>query len=892
MKTQFLRGPFLVLVAIMGALAATLVSLFDLPVLDIAGPPLFGALTAMFILAIYAAERRRRELERALSSERGRARQNALLGQIVGELRSSFDETSILEAAVEGLGRVIDASRVVVYRLGAGGTYRLRAQFAAPGADPLDGSATLPSVLVEDTALAERLGSGDIASTLDPDLGALAQRLGVRALVTVPIGRNDPTDLVLATHYLGSGRPGEEETRFVQRFGAQLAGVLHQAELQRIEARAVEVRSGLLRVASALGSARESRTVLELTTSVGAPLIGARASAVFSAEDDGRDWKLAMDQGISGRLPERSLETLTDCLERVLRDRVPIQVDESALVGRSTSPSWHAVLVVPLFYGREILGVFLLERAEPLPWRSEELEDARVLAELSASALKSAELFEALASSEARYAELYDSAPNLYQIVDRGGVIEDCNLTQSVTLGTSKSDLKGKTFENWLCHESLTAWRRLLGDVFERGPIRNASLELRTRLGERIPVLVDASAIVDRDGPPSSARMVLRDVSEVKRLQDQLRQSQKLEVIGALAGGVAHDFNNLLGGILGYASLLRNNLREAPTALRYVETIERSAVRGAELISRLLAVSRRRPASREPVELNSLVEETLELLSHTFHKKVRFETRLDPRLRPLMADASQLQQIVLNLCVNARDAMPEGGMLRVSTRLDEREDRVVLSVSDSGVGMEPAILERLFEPFFSTKGEAGTGLGLSVVYGIVKSLGGDVRVQSVPGRGATFDISLPCQWCEETASDRRRHEVLHGHGELILIVDDEEVLRDLGKDILESHGYRVTAVANGSLAIDFLREAREPVALVILDVVMPGLGGSETYRRLRSLDSRVPVLLSSGLSGEDSIQEILAEERTGFIPKPYGISELTQAVASVLSKGGRPVIVH
>lgn len=658
---------------------------------------------------------------------------------------------------------------------------------------------------------------------------------------------------------------------------------IRQAELHLRQARAVDLRSGLLRVAHALWAARESRTVLELATSVGAPLVGARASGIFVAKDDPRDWRLTMEHGLSGRFSERTLEAMTGYLELALRERAPVHVDEGALGEGAPLSSWRGVVLVPLFYGRELLGVFLFEREDQGSWPPEEVENARVIAELTASALKSAQLFEALSSSEARYVELYDNAPDLYQTVDREGIIEDCNLTQSLALGLSRSELEGKKFETWLCSESVGEWRRLLRDVFEKGYIRDVSLELRTREGQPLPVLVNASLIVDSDGAPSSARIVLRDVSEVRRLQDQLRHSQKLEVIGALVGGVAHDFNNVLGGILGYASLLRAHLRDVPTALRYVETIERSAVRGAELTSRLLAVSRRRPARREPVELNSLVEETLELLSHTFHKNVRFETRLDLRLRSLMADASQLQQIVLNLCVNARDAMAEGGTLRVSTRLDDREDRVTLSVADDGVGMEPSIIARLFEPFFSTKGEGGTGLGLSVVYGIVKSLGGDVRVQSAPGRGATFDISLPCEWCDETGAAAGRNEPLHGRGELILIVDDEQVLRELGKEILESHGYRVETVANGVSAVDFVRDSGEPVSLVILDLVMPGLDGGETYRRLRGVDSGLPVLLSSGLSGEENVQEILAEERTGFIPKPYGISELTQAVAAAIS---------
>jgi CheY-like chemotaxis protein/two-component sensor histidine kinase len=332
-------------------------------------------------------------------------------------------------------------------------------------------------------------------------------------------------------------------------------------------------------------------------------------------------------------------------------------------------------------------------------------------------------------------------------------------------------------------------------------------------------------------------------------------------------------------------------LKDRPVAAKYVETIERSAVRGAELTGRLLAASRKAPARRDPVNLNVVVEETMDLLAHSFHKRVRIEKRLDPGVRSMMADASQLQQIVLNLCVNARDAMPEGGLLRVSTRVLEPGEKVQLSVEDTGVGMDAKTLARLFEPFFSTKGESGTGLGLSVVYGIVKALGGDVGVKSSPGRGARFDVVLPCHWIDVSLPERNMEEPSVGHGEWILLVDDEKVLRDLGKDILENQGYRVATVSSGEEALDYFRRSEHPVDLVILDVVMPGMGGNETYRRLRDFDREVPVLLSSGLTAEESVADVLEEGASGFIPKPYGISDLTRAVSAALRRGN-PTLVH
>ena len=450
--------------------------------------------------------------------------------------------------------------------------------------------------------------------------------------------------------------------------------------------------------------------------------------------------------------------------------------------------------------------------------------------------------------------------------------------------GSRKSDVLGAGLHELLTTDCLPQWRKLERELVQHGVVRDVSLSLRARSGDEIEVL--ASGFVAAGGGTSSSapprHLVFRDVSEVAKLEHQVRQSQKLEVTGSLAGGMAHDLNNVLGGILGYASLLRNHLEGRHEAVKYVETIERSAIRGAELTGRLLAASRKRPARREAVSLNLIVDETLELLAHTVDRRIRIEKSLDPGVHAMIADPSELQQIVLNLCVNARDAMRDGGVLRVETGLEPSGERVRLTVTDTGVGMDTKTIERLFEPFFSTKGERGTGIGLAVVYGVVKALGGDIRVQSSPGRGARFDVFLPCQWAEESIPESVSEVASRGEGELILIVDDEKILRDLGKEILEASGYRVETVANGEEAVEFVRNSRERVALVILDLVMPGIDGGETLRRLRRHDAGVPVLLSTGLSAEESVGDLLTESGTGFIGKPYGMGELTRAVGSAL----------
>jgi PAS domain S-box-containing protein len=828
-----------------------------------------------------------------LRAARDQAQQNALLVQLAEELRS-LDGENVWETVCAFLARALDASRVAAYEKAQRGAYRLRTQYLAEGISPLDEATGLPATMVEDRELALRIASADLMVEEDPELRTLVGKVPPRSLFVVPVERERAERAALAIHHCDGARAlSEHERRFVYRVAQHLGNSLDRAERSRELERAAEARSGLLRFAQALAATRETRAVVEIAVSAGAPLARSPRSALL-LEEEGASFRLAADSGLAAAFGPLSISILRPRIDEALRERAPILVEGSEITGgrypaRSTPGSFA---LVPMFYAREPMGVLLLE--SPPSTERLDLEVARTVAELVSTALKTARRFESLEASEAGYAVLCEEGNDIILVVDDSGVVCASNPATRRTLGYSETELAGVQLSSVLAADSLSVWRELDKTLFSEGRIHDAELKLRGKEGTVVEVL--ASAVVSPAGPtdsrPRSARILMRDVTELRSTEHQLRHSQKLEVVGALAGGIAHDFNNVLGGILGYASLIRTYLKDRPIAAKYLETIERSAIRGAELTGRLLSASRKTPARWEPVNLNLVVEETLELLAHSLHKSIRLDRRLDSRVRSMMADASQLQQIVLNLCVNARDAMPNGGLLRISTRLNDAGDRIQLTVEDTGVGMDAKTLARLFEPFFSTKGDAGTGLGLSVVYGIVRSLGGEVGVKSSPGRGARFDVVLPCHLAEEAPSlEQAADEAPLGHGELILLVDDEKVLRDLGKDILEAHGYRVTTVSNGEEAIEFLRGSKEPVALVILDVVMPGLGGSGTYQRLRSIGSPVPVLLSSGLAAEEIVQDLLDGGASGFIPKPYGIGDLTRAVSSALRRRN-PTLVH
>ena len=854
----------------------------------------------LLVFAMWAlwrrADRGRVELESALLNERERARsareqawQNAFLGQVVEELRAFQDEDDLWSAATTALGRVLEASRVVAYEKDSRGVYRLRAQFASDGVPPLDEGSSIPTSVVQDRELQARIARSDLGVEEDPELRALAAGLRLRSLVVVPVERESRERAAIAIHHCEAPQKWTEgERRFLQRLAEHVAGVLDRAKLARRLSYEADVRLGLLRLAQALAALRDSSSVVEVAVSLGAPLARATVSAVL-VEDDRGGFRIAASSGLAERLGSLSISALRPRLDEAIRERSKVSVDAAGNPGM-------VFTLVPMFCGRELLGVFLFgcDVSAPSP-EGLDLEAAQSVAELAAAAIENARLFESVSSSASELRAHWDDGSDLALVLDESGAIVEANPAASRALGYTAAELAGAKLDALLAAESVAVWRKLEPALSRGARLRDQPLKLRAKDGTSIEVSANASAAAGS----GRIRLSIRDVTEIRKLEHQLRQSQKLEVIGALAGGIAHDFNNVLGGILGYASLLRTYLKDRPTAAKYVETIERAAVRGAELSGRLLSASRKSPGHLLPVNLNQVVDETLELLAHTIPKGIRIDMRLDPGLHLMMADASQLQQIVLNLCVNARDAMPQGGLLSVSTRLlgggetgepGRTGRRVRLSVEDTGVGMDAKTLARLFEPFFSTKGDAGTGLGLSVVYGIVKSLGGDVGVKSSPGRGARFEVVLPCRWAEESLVERQVEEAARGQGELILLVDDEKVLRDLGRDILESQGYRVATVASGEEALDYLREARD-VALVILDVVMPGLGGNETYRRLRGFDRSIPVLFSSGLTAEQSVRDVLEEGAAGFIPKPYSIGDLTRAVSSVLRRDN-PTLVH
>jgi signal transduction histidine kinase/ActR/RegA family two-component response regulator len=403
--------------------------------------------------------------------------------------------------------------------------------------------------------------------------------------------------------------------------------------------------------------------------------------------------------------------------------------------------------------------------------------------------------------------------------------------------------------------------------------------------------------VFDRNDRLVNVVAMFEDVTDKQKLEEQLFQSQKMESIGLLAGGIAHDFNNILGGILGYASYLKTGINKDEKIYAHLETIERSALRAAELTSKLLAFARGGKYNVRPIDVNSVVDETLRLLRGSFDKSIMIEEALTKPLPSVEADAGQLQQVLMNLCVNARDAMPGGGRLVVRTTvLDEPDDflraqptirpqkYVCATVADSGVGIDRVIISRIFEPFFTTKEKGkGTGLGLATVYGIVKNHSGFIDVQSEIGTGTTFTVYLPAV-AEKAVSIDQGPRTARGGRETILIVDDEDMIRMLAKDLLGSKGYTVLEACNGPDALRMYAADGARIDLVILDMAMPGMDGREVFDRLKDQNPNVRTILSTGYAEDDRAREMMSQGVRAFVQKPYRAEEFAAAVRRVLDE--------
>jgi len=378
---------------------------------------------------------------------------------------------------------------------------------------------------------------------------------------------------------------------------------------------------------------------------------------------------------------------------------------------------------------------------------------------------------------------------------------------------------------------------------------------------------------------------------EKESIREQLFQAHKMEAIGTLAGGIAHDFNNMLQGILGHASLLKSQLRTGTSLYDSADTIEHISERAAQLTRQLLGFARKGKYLVEPISINDVIAAVLKIISKTFDRNITIESHPGRDAMTIEGDRSQIEQVILNLCLNARDAMPGGGRLFIETSLQDNHlneavapsQRVVITIADTGSGIAESVKEHIFEPFFTTKELGkGTGMGLAMAYGVVKNHNGTINVESSQGKGTVFTVSLPAVKPAVCMEQAAWTDPEPGRG-TILVVDDEEYIRGIFRTMLEKLGYRVITAANGKEALEIYAEQREMIDLVVLDLIMPVMSGKEAFDRLRQINDKVKILIASGHTTAGEAGFPMQQGLPGFIQKPFTLHSIAEKVQAMLS---------
>ncbi len=499
-------------------------------------------------------------------------------------------------------------------------------------------------------------------------------------------------------------------------------------------------------------------------------------------------------------------------------------------------------------------------------------------------ALNNAHLFDKLRESEERYVDLFENSPDMYHLVNLYGIIVSFNRTESQLLGYDKSQIIGKPLEHLYPEEMQKQIKEMIDNAFEyRHEIRGSEEQMIRKDGMLLDVSVNTSLVYDENNIPVLMRCLVRDITEKKKLEQKVMQAQKIDSIGNLAGGIAHDFNNILTSIMGASSIMKRRVTAKNKLYPFVDIIETASTRGKSLTNQLLTFARRSPVEFHPINIHDVLEETLRIFEPSVKPLISISRNFSTSPAIVNGDEGQIQQALLNIFINARDAMPNGGKLSIDTTVDTRVDHsVTVKITDNGIGMTKSVQQQIFVPFFSTKEQGkGTGLGLSVVYGVVQSHNGTIAFTSEPKKGTSFSLSFPLFKDIPSEVYLQPTKKIVGGAESVLIVDDEEFVRITLETMLKDLGYNVTVASSGKEAISYLLKRRK-FDLVVLDLNMPEMSGKKVFHKIKSLKLRSKVIVSSGYSDDILGKDDFSKQVDGFLQKPYKIEELSRKLREVL----------
>jgi PAS domain S-box-containing protein len=670
-------------------------------------------------------------------------------------------------------------------------------------------------------------------------------------------------------------------------------------------------RAAYFEVSRRLGASRTPGEAARIIVDVAQELLGWDACTLdlYSPETDQVQAVLAMDSFDGGPVdvpPAYTACPPSPVFARVIREGAllilrpsPPIVTEGWVPFGDTARASASLMFVPLRHGDRVTGVLSIQSYTPDTYVDEDLCTLQELADHCGGAIERLRMESELRESQAHLARTEAFALVMTAHLGLDGRWRKVPERLCRLLDVEEPDLLGTPIGRLLHPDDVAAEQAGRERLIE-GDTRTLDLELRWRSPGEGPLWMElnASVVEDADGRPLYLLAYLRDITERKSLEAQLRQAQKMEAVGQLAGGIAHDFNNLLTAILGSTELLLAGTAAADPRREDVQEISRAAHRAAGLVRQLLAFSRKQVMQPRLVNLNTIVREMGGMLTRVVGERITLRLDLEPALGLVTADPGQLEQVIANLGVNARDAMPDGGALTIATAnvsgpggagaglLPPGGPLVALTVRDTGTGMDESVLAPLFEPFFTTKELGrGTGLGLATVYGIVRQSGGQIQVASRPGEGSAFTVYFPrAETAARAATPQAPPEAPAPRGsETVLVVEDEEAVRHLVCRVLRGKGYRVLEAPHAEAALTIASATVDPIHLLLTDIVMPGLGGPALAARLAAGRPGLRVLFITGYAPEAVERRGDLADAGGLLEKPFSADQLARKVREVLA---------
>jgi PAS domain S-box-containing protein len=750
---------------------------------------------------------------------------------------------------------------------------------------------------------------------------------GFRSLLSVPLISSDE---VIGVLHFRSTRPKAytlNDIRLAEGVAAQIAGAIANARLfaQRRSAevalkkseeearRLAQESATMAEIGRIICSTLDIESIYERFSESVRKLLRFDRMAINIIEPDSLAFSIPYVLGpeVPGRRANDSVPLAGTAAEEVIRTRSSLLMrkeDREEFARRFPgllpviNEGIQSLLMVPLVSQDRVIGVLNVQLILGLSYTEEDLRLAEKVGAQIAGTIASSQIFakhrqvlKAYQESEEKYRLLVQNSSEAIFIA-QDGVIKFPNLLTQRMLGYSAEELATIPFISHIHRDDREKVVERHRKRMQGMKVPNTySFKIKNRQGKELWVEINA-VFIEWEGKPATLNFV-RDMTEQKKLEAQFLQAQKMEAVGQLAGGIAHDFNNLLTIINTHSELALMELKEWDPLKEKFEAIHRAGEKAADLTRKLLAFSRHQVGAMKVIDLNRIVEDLEKMLHRVIGEDIQLKTVLSKNLGHIKADPGQIEHTILNLVVNAKDAMPSGGTIEIETanvQADEeasnlppgmqRGNYVMLSVSDTGVGMNPEVRERIFEPFFTTKEKGkGTGLGLSTVYGIIKQSGGDVCVSSEPGQGTVFEIYLPR--VDEPLQEGRKATSpgnLRGGDETILIVEDEDGVRKLTRKILSRQGYNILEACSGGDALLLCEQRNEPIHVLLSDVVMPGINGPELARRVKTLFPGVKVLFMSGYADRTIFQSGILDEKAFFIQKPFSARNLVEKIQEVI----------